>query len=195
MGDLMQRLCPKPRWLRRFFRAALALAMLLPLQHVQSQEMIDEDLERRIKAVFLYRFPEFISWPETAAQSAHPFVIDVIGNCSIAGELRQVMLGHPMRGREVDIQQVQESATLTDADIVFICDDERSRLRQLIQAAPGKALVVTESPGALSEGSVINFVLSNYRVRFEISLEAARRRGLRLSSRLLDVALAVKAGS
>jgi hypothetical protein len=179
--------------MRRLWRMALALAMLAPL-HGWPQE-IDEDLERRIKAVFLYRFPEFINWPEAGTPSANlPFVIDVVGGCSIVNELRQVTQSHLLQGRPVKVKQAQDLSALDDADIVFICDGERARIKQLIQAAPGKALVVTESPGALSDGSVINFVLSNYRVRFEISLDAAKRRGLHVSSRLLDVALAVKTG-
>jgi hypothetical protein len=53
--------------------------------------------------------------------------------------------------------------------------------------APG-SLVVTEWDNALREGSVINFVSVDGQVRFEVSLEAAQRRHLRLSARLLSVA-------
>lgn len=194
MGHLMQRLRGRACRPRRLYRLALALVMLLPQHGAPATEPIDEDLERRIKAVFLYRFPEFISWPDSAAGTDRPFMIDVIGGCTIAQELRQVTSGHPVRGRPVEVKQVHESAALGDANIVFICDGERSRVKQLIQAAPREALVVTESPGALLDGSVINFVLSNYRVRFEISLDAAKRRGLRVSSRLLDVAQNVAKG-
>ncbi|MNC96526.1 hypothetical protein D3C83_139230 [compost metagenome] len=56
-------------------------------------------------------------------------------------------------------------------------------------------LVVTESDGALTYGSVINFVLSEGRVRFEISLDSARKSGLKLSSRLLAVAEQVYSGA
>lgn len=192
MGRLIPGLGLNLRAWRVLCRAALAAILLLPLYGAGSEEPIDEDLERRIKAVFLYRFPEFINWEPAATTADGSFVIDVVGGCSIADELRQVALGHPLLGRSVEIRQVQDSRSLGAADIVFICDGQPNRLKQIIQAAPAKALVVTESPGALSAGSVINFVLSDYRVRFEISLAAARRRGLRVSSRLLDVALAVK---
>jgi hypothetical protein len=49
-------------------------------------------------------------------------------------------------------------------------------------------LTVTESPAALDAGSIINFMIEQERVRFEISLPAAERSGLRVSSRLLAVA-------
>jgi len=49
-------------------------------------------------------------------------------------------------------------------------------------------LIVTETPGALAQGGVVNFVVEDGRVRFDISLDAAERRGLKLSSRLITVA-------
>ena len=55
-------------------------------------------------------------------------------------------------------------------------------------------LVVTESEGALADGSMVNFVLVDGRVRFEVGLDAARRGGLTLSSRLLAVAQQVHSG-
>jgi hypothetical protein len=55
-------------------------------------------------------------------------------------------------------------------------------------------LIVTESEGALRQGSVINFIVVDEHVRFEISLESARGRNIRLSSRLLSVAYHVQPG-
>jgi hypothetical protein len=52
-------------------------------------------------------------------------------------------------------------------------------------------LVVTDAPGALRDGSMINFQVVDQRVRFEISLAAAERAGLELSSRLLAAAMSV----
>jgi hypothetical protein len=178
---------------RTFCLIAVTLVMLASAGRSWSQETIDSDLERRIKAVFLYRFPEFITWSNPAADGT-PFVIETVGSCAIGDELRQIAHGHTLQGRPVEVEQAKDGSAVPDAAIVFICDGSRERLKQLIRNAPPKALVVTESPGALLQGSVINFVLSDFRVRFEISLAAAKRRGLSLSSRLLDVAMAVTAG-
>jgi hypothetical protein len=43
-------------------------------------------------------------------------------------------------------------------------------------------------------GSVLNFVIVDKRVRFEISLTAAERAGLKISSELLSVAVRVHGG-
>jgi hypothetical protein len=54
---------------------------------------------------------------------------------------------------------------------------------------------VTDADGALEQGSVINFLLWDERVRFEVSIDAAERNNIRLSSRLFAVATNVVKGS
>ena len=172
----------------------IVLVVLALLKAARADNPIDANLERRIKAVFGYRFPDFITWPEKGASTTRPFIINVVGSCTIADELRHIAAGHNIDGRPITVSQAQEGRALTDSDIVYICDSEHSRLRRIIQNAASSALIVTESDGALAEGSVINFVLDDYRVRFEISLDAAKHRALHVSSRLLDVARTVKMG-
>jgi hypothetical protein len=53
-------------------------------------------------------------------------------------------------------------------------------------------LLVSDVDGGLEEGSVINLVVVDNRVRFEVSLEAAERSQLKLSSRMLAVAMWVR---
>jgi hypothetical protein len=52
-------------------------------------------------------------------------------------------------------------------------------------------LLVTDSPEGLHGGGVINFIEVNRNLRFEISLDAAERSGLKIDSALLSVAARV----
>jgi len=56
-------------------------------------------------------------------------------------------------------------------------------------------LIVTEFQGALNQGSAINFLVAGGRLRFEVALDNAEKRGLKLSSRLLTVAQRVRGAS
>jgi hypothetical protein len=49
-------------------------------------------------------------------------------------------------------------------------------------------LTVGESPDFLRQGGIINFVLEDGKVRFEINQDAATQADLRISSRLLRLA-------
>lgn len=77
--------------------------------------------------------------------------------------------------------------------MLFIGRSEQGRLTQLARVAPA-ILTVTESDGALAQGSVINFIMVARRVRFEVALDTAEKNGLKLSSRLLAVAHDVRVG-
>jgi len=56
-------------------------------------------------------------------------------------------------------------------------------------------LLVTDYEGALDDGSAINLVVIENRVRFEVSLDATEKSGLKLSSRMLSLALWVRPAS
>jgi hypothetical protein len=160
-----------------------------------SQSEGERALERRVKAAFLYRFTEFVTWPDGAfARPDSPFIIVVAGRDPLADELRQITAGRTVQGRAVEVRRVGEAEAMPAAQMVFIPDSERPRMREWIRHAPRQALVVTDAEDALGHGSVINFILVEGRVRFEISLESAEKRGLRMSSRLLAIAQAVRTG-
>ena len=189
----------------RLAQAALALvialspavatrAALTPSAGVHSDS--ERVLERRVKAAFLYRFTEFVTWPEAAfARADSPFTIVVVGRDGAADALRNITAGRTVQGRTVEVRRIGEGETVPAAQMMFIPDSEKARLREWIRQAPRQALVVTESEDALTQGSVINLLLVEGRVRFEISLEAAEKRGLRMSSRLLAIAQGVRTGT
>ena len=175
--------------------AAGRAAVLAPAAGIASSEG-ERVLERRVKAAFLYRFTEFVTWPEAAfARAESPFTIVVVGRDALAHELRQITAGRTVQGRTVEVRRAGDGEAMPAAQMVFIPDSEKPRLREWMRNAPRQALLVTESEDALAHGSVINFILIEGRVRFEISLESAEKRGLRMSSRLLAIAQGVRTGT
>jgi hypothetical protein len=53
-------------------------------------------------------------------------------------------------------------------------------------------LLITDEEGGLSHGGAINFLMIDHNVRFEVSVTAAERWGLKISSELLGVAVRVQ---
>lgn len=174
----------------RVLRIVSVVCLALWLSNWGSAEAASDPLAERVKAAFLYRFTEFVTWPETV--SAAPFVIGVVGDDAMVQELTQIVTGRLVRGRPAELRRLNAGDSLDGCELIFVGDSERRRLAQIIGAAPRGALIVTESGGALGLGSMINFVIVDGRVRFEIAVSTAERHGVRLSSRLLSVALAVR---
>jgi hypothetical protein len=154
-------------------------------------------LEQRVKAAFLYQFASYVEWPSQAfAQADTPVTIAVMGAETLAADLKQLVTGRNVGGRPLAVKQVRPGDSLAGVHILFIGGAESGRLAQLVQMPkPRPVLTVTESDGALSQGSMINFIIVDRRVRFEVGLDSAEKNGLRLSSRLLAVAQQVKTGT
>jgi hypothetical protein len=171
-------------------RLLLGLAMALlpaaaPAQQVQEHE---------VKAAFLYKFPAFVEWPAQPGPEV-PFVIAVVGAEDVAEELRRISRGRTHEGRAIQVREPGDAQGLNGAHMVFVGRGAAARMPLIARALAGApVLVVSESPGALEQGSMINFLLSDGRVRFEVALDRAESGKLRISSRLLAVAASVRGG-
>jgi hypothetical protein len=98
--------------------------------------------------------------------------------------------------RPVVVRRLKPGDSLDGVHVLFLGKAETARLAQFTQAAQSRSiLLVTESDGALAQGSIINFVMAERRVRFEIALDSAEKSRLKLSSRLLAVAQQVRTGT
>jgi hypothetical protein len=154
-----------------------------------AQELVYQ--EEEAKAAFIYRFATFVQWPETL-RSDEVFAVAILGADGVASELEEFLPGRSIQGRPLEVRRLRTIAELRDEAVIFIGADENFRLPQLVRKVEGRPmLVVTEAPGALEDGSMINFRMVDRRVRFEISLTAAERAGLEFSSRLLSAAMSV----
>ena len=153
--------------------------------------------ERGVKAAFVYKFLSYVEWPASAiAQPDAPIVVGVIGADDLAAELAEVVRGRTVGARPVEVRRLRAGEPPIGLNALFIGAGEKSRIAPLARAAlPRNVLVITESDDALDHGSVINLILVDGRVRFDVSLDAAERAGLKLSSRMLAVAHLVRMGN
>jgi len=159
---------------------------------VVAAEESPQVLEQRVKAAFLFKFGGYVEWPDSAFPSKDlPLVIGVAGADVLAEELSQVVAGRTMNGRPVTVRRVRTGEPLSNVHVLFVSRSEIGRMNELLaQARP--ILTVTDVEKGLAQGSVINFVVVDNRVRFEVSLDAAKRSGLKISAPLLSVAMRVQ---
>jgi len=145
-----------------------------------------------VKAAYLFRFAQYVEWPRTLPPNA-PFVIGVNGAEEVAVHLERLVPGLSVNGRSVKVMRVTRAQELDEIHILFIGAKAFSRTRSLRARAIEKPiLLVTEDDSGLDGGAVINFVEVNRNLRFEISMNAADRSGLRVDSALLSVAARVE---
>lgn len=153
--------------------------------------------EIQIKAAFLYKFGGFVEWPPAAfARPDSAFTIGVLGADAVAAELERVVAGRTVQGRQVTVRKLKRGEPIVGLHVLFVGQQEAARLAEIVGALKGPMpLIVTESENALSQGSMINFVSADDKVRFDVALPPAERGQLRISSRLLAVARKVVSSS
>ena len=163
----------------------LALALLLPAAGAA------QVLEHEVKAAYLFRFLSFIEWPPASfATPQAPIAVGVLGADDVLYELQDLVLGRTVQGRGVTVQRVRPGEGVAGLHVLFA--GGRS-VEQLARLGPVHGLlVVSDAPYGLETGAVVNFVRAEGRVRFEVDLGAAARRGIRISSRMLAVASSVR---
>lgn len=153
--------------------------------------------ESQIKAAFLYKFCLYVEWPaEVFANAESPLQLGVIGAPELAEELMRVVAERKINGRALQVVRLGDNAEPDNLHLLFIARAEQPRIAHwLMQAGSRPLLIVTEAPGGLDQGGMINFALQENRIRFDIGLAAAEQRGLRMSAQLLKVARTVREGA
>ena len=176
-------------------RLLLAAALIAPWS--AAAQAPDRAAEVQIKAAFLYKFGGFVEWPPAAFERAESaFTIGVLGADAMVAELDRATTGRTVQGRPVAVRKLRRGESLAGLHVLFVGRQETARLAEIVGAADRQPLlVVTESENALAQGSMINFVSSEDKVRFDVALPPAERGQLRISARLLAVARKVVSGS
>jgi hypothetical protein len=150
--------------------------------------------EEDVKAAFLYKFPSYVDWrPGTFVQPSSPIVIGVAGDDAIVDALRVLVAGRKAGERPVEIRPLPPGTLPEGIHMLFVGRAASAHVPRLAPIAARRGvLLVTDYEGALDDGSAINLLVIEHRVRFEVSLDATERAGLKLSSRMLAVALWVR---
>lgn len=150
--------------------------------------------EYRLKAAFLYQFPQFVEWPAGAVASAESIGLCVAKPSPFGATLEQLVRGESLSGRPLAVREVTGVADLHGCHVLF-AGGRRSVTDALLKAAVARSiLTVGDSDQFLDAGGIIVLRMVNRRVRFEVNVEAARTAGLRISPQLLDLALKVRGG-
>jgi hypothetical protein len=146
--------------------------------------------EYQIKAAYLCKFATYIEWPTASASDATvPVVIGVIASDAVAAEMATTLQGQSAGGRPIVVRRIDAHGRLDGLNILFIARTHAARVPEALAALQGRpVLTVTESdaPGDLS--SMVNFIVIDDKVKFDVALPLVVHSGLKISSRLLAVA-------
>lgn len=186
--------CVWPRPLRLTPERALVLilvaagALIGSVPHAGAQS--EPPTEYQIKAAFLYNFAKFVEWPAEAFPDTRAAIhLCVVGEDPFGDVLEQTVSGKAIHGRPLAIKRLKSDQDLKVCQILFISSSEKWRLVPILGSLRGSSvLTVGETQRFAQLGGMINFILEESKVRFEINVEAAERVRLKMSAKLLSLA-------
>lgn len=145
--------------------------------------------EAEVKAAYLYKLASFVRWP---GDSSGPFRICVAGRGDVAGVLGQLVRGQQVAGRPIAVEQLTSAqADRAKACQVLFLGRGTAAATSMFAATRGLPVLTVGDRNDGTRGGIIDFMMRDGHVRLAIDRGAADDHHLKLSSKLLDVAVTV----
>ncbi len=144
----------------------------------------------KMQSVFVYNFTRMIAWPQ--AYQSGDFVIAVYGNSPIAREFQELAATRMVGNQRIIVKTFNNIAEIEKSHILYVPTNQSRNINDIVGKLKSdriSALVVTDARNALTNGSVVNFLIEGGRQRYELSESNARDMGLNLGSEMARLAI------
>lgn len=172
---------------------AACLAVLLGTAAARAQ---GDSLELAVKATYLYKFAPFVEWPSSVWRSpSSPFLLCVAGDDPFGEILDEAVAGQHVGAHPIALRRLPIVTRESGCDLLYDAGSPAQPVAEALAAVRGTpVLTVTDAERNGGAKGIINFVILDNHVRFEIDDAAAAKNGLVISSKLLSLAVHVTPG-
>lgn len=173
------------RWRWSWLLLAVGLTTGLPLDGASAR--VDE---KAVMATFMLHFVQFGTWPaEAFAGPQSPFRVGVIGADPLGSNLEAVFAGEKVRERGFEVRRYGPDESPDGCHLLFVGDLAPDKVSRLLGELAGKpVLTLSAQEDFCGRGGMVAFRMERGKVIFEVHREAVGRAGLKLHSRLLNLA-------
>jgi len=175
--------------------ALLATTAILAACPVCRAKAEEPSLEYKVKAACLYNFIKFIEWPDDkTSDSSTPITIGILGEDNFGTAFNEIT-SRKIRDRNLVVKKISDFSAenakpeLLKCRLVFVSTSQRQHTGEVIELLRNKpVLLVGENDGFIEAGGIINFVMQDNKVCFEINADSAEEAQLKMASQLLRLA-------
>lgn len=178
---------------KMLFRPIMVLAAIISLSF-NSLAQDQQPSEYEVKAAFLFNFAKFIDWPpEVFADTNSPIVVGVLGKNVFGNNLEKTIRDRKVNNRSFQFRNYTSITEATNCQILFVSPSEKADFPKIVGTLQNASvLTVSETDGFIQAGGMINFLIQDNKIRFQISDETAKKARLKISSKLLSLAVPVR---
>jgi hypothetical protein len=166
-------------------KITIILALLfLPMGKIMYGEF---DLNNA-QALFIYNFLSNVEWPQESVGSK--YTVGVLGNTATTACILKYTEGRSIGQKPIEVVEYKHAADLNYCQLLFVAQGKSSEISTVVQKIKGKGcLIVSEKPGMINSGSVIDFSVIDGKLRYKISEQNAKDQHLSISSKLWQMSL------
>jgi hypothetical protein len=170
----------------------ITLACALAALPLQAQVATAPEL----KAAFLLNFVKFTTWPANVAPAGAALTMCVAGDERVVVALEDVIHGQRIDGRAIVVVALADKDDVRRCHLLYASGLSTEREQSLIDATRGRPiLTASDSSTFMKRGGIAAFHVAGGRMKFSVNPSAAERAQLRISSKLLSLAVIVKDGN
>jgi len=177
-----------------FYKSKIKLILLLCgwsfiTFSVSTRAEENPNAEYVLKTIFLYNLAKFVSWPSDSFEDAQsPIVFGVLDKNPFGSALDAIRI-KTIQNRKIMIRYFSAYEDVDGRHLLFISRSEKDQVAEIMKGLQHKKmLTIGDMKDFATQGGIINFILEDEKVRFEINLEAAKRSGIEISSQVLNLA-------
>ena len=162
----------------------VALALLAAPASVPAQTP-----EFVIKAAYLYKFAPFVDWPSYAfVNASSPFRLCILGPDPFGAALDEAVRGHDIDSHPIEIRRLSSLDGAQSCQILYF-GGRSTTFADAFHRLRGAPVLTVSDEGDGVSGGVIQFVNRAGHVRFTIDAGAAAANRVRISSKLMSLAV------
>lgn len=147
-----------------------------------------ENNEYNIKAMFVLNFMKYVEWPQEP--NSDTFKIGVVGESNIYQALL-LLVANRKENSKIKIYKVNTDLN-EEYQILIIARNENNRIESLSKKYQGKGTLIISEDCKNNNNASINLVNINNKIRFEINNIQAKLGGIKISSKLSEMAISVQ---
>jgi hypothetical protein len=152
-----------------------------------------EPLEYAVKAAYLSKFGLYVEWPNSAFTSpSSALSLCVAGEDPFGPALDKAAADQRIGGRAIVVRRLKTIGRDSGCHILYVGGSDAPRAQLVMDAVRGSSVLTVSDARGADTGAIINFVIKDNRVRFDIDEEVAAQNRLSVSSKLLGLALNVR---
>lgn len=141
-----------------------------------------------MKAAFVYNFVRFVEWPESSV-GAEGLVIGVLKDNEFGEHVSRIVAGKTVGGHPIQVRSFDDSSSLVGCHVLFVGASASGEIDAILTVLSTQhVLTVSHLEDFAAQGGIIGFYKSDNKLRFRINVNAARHAGIKISSKLLDLA-------